>query len=301
MLKVAPTFVASRPWGGPARRSPASSAPTSDFSWPVRVYWEDTDAGGIVFYANYLKFFERSRTEWLRSLGIEQQRLRETTGGFFVVIETSIRYHRPARLDDELVVTAKLVETGRASLIIGQQALLISEQSQSRDSPVREGWSLGACRTWGGESENRPQRGQLLPDLQAHSPAMGQGDGEKWTAAVDLQPTLPKSDRLLGSAVMSVVTYAELRAGLEIQSANRAQDERVLALLISRIPVLPFSETDAASFGVLAAAVRDRRRDTMDRLIAAHAVSVGVTLVTNHEADFKDYPGLNVENWALSA
>ena len=104
-----------------------------------------------------------------------------------------------------------------------------------------------------------------------------------------------------GSAVMSVVTYAELRAGLEIQSANRAQDERVLALLISRIPVLPFSETDAASFGVLAAAVRDRRRDTMDRLIAAHAVSVGVTLVTNHEADFKDYPGLNVENWALSA
>ena len=104
-----------------------------------------------------------------------------------------------------------------------------------------------------------------------------------------------------GSAVMSVVTYAELRAGLEIQSANRAQDERVLALLISRIPVLPFTETDAASFGVLAAAVRDRRRDIMDRLIAAHAVSVGVTLVTNHEADFKDYPGLNVENWALSA
>ena len=104
-----------------------------------------------------------------------------------------------------------------------------------------------------------------------------------------------------GSAVMSVVTYAELRAGLEIQSANRAQDERVLALLISRIPVLQFTETDAASFGVLAAAVCDRRRDTMDRLIAAHAVSVGVTLVTNNEADFKDYPGLNVENWALSA
>ena len=130
---------------------------------------------------------------------------------------------------------------------------------------------------------------------------MGQKNGEKWTAAVDLQPTLPKSDRLLGSAVMPVVSYAELRAGLEIQSANRAQDERVLALLISRIPVLPFTETDAASFGVLAAAVRDRRRDIMDRLIAAHAVSVGVTLVTNHEADFKDYPGLNVENWALSA
>ena len=104
-----------------------------------------------------------------------------------------------------------------------------------------------------------------------------------------------------GSAVMSVVTYAEMRAGLEMQNANRAQDERVLALLISRIPVLPFTETDAISFGVLRAAVRDRRRDTMDRLIAAHAVSVGVTLVTNNEADFKDYPGLVVENWTRSA
>ena len=57
---------------------------------------------------------------------------------------------------------------------------------------------LGACRTWGVESENRPRRGQFLPDLQAHSLAMGQKDGEKWTAAVDLQPTIPKSDRLLG-------------------------------------------------------------------------------------------------------
>jgi tRNA(fMet)-specific endonuclease VapC len=104
-----------------------------------------------------------------------------------------------------------------------------------------------------------------------------------------------------GSAVMSVVTYAELRAGLEIQNANRAQDERVLELLISSIPVLPFVQADAESFGVLRAAVRDRRRDTMDQLIAAHAVSVGVTLVTNNEADFKDYPGLVVENWARSS
>ena len=103
-----------------------------------------------------------------------------------------------------------------------------------------------------------------------------------------------------GSAVMSVVTYAELRAGLEIQSANRAQDERALALLISQIPVLPFTETDAERFGVLRAAVRDRSRDAMDRLIAAHAVSAGVTLVTNNEADFRDYPGLVVENWAVS-
>ena len=104
-----------------------------------------------------------------------------------------------------------------------------------------------------------------------------------------------------GSAVMSVVTYAELRAGLELQSANRAQDERALAFLTSRIPVLPFNESAAQCFGVMRAALRERNRNTMDRLIAAHAVSVGITLVTNNEADFKDYPGLAVENWVPSA
>jgi tRNA(fMet)-specific endonuclease VapC len=103
-----------------------------------------------------------------------------------------------------------------------------------------------------------------------------------------------------GSAVMSVVSYAELRAGLEIQTANRSRDASVLALLISRIPVLPFTVSGAESFGVLRAALRDRRRDTMDQLIAAHAVSVGLTLVTNNEAEFKDYPGLRVENWTLN-
>ena len=93
------------------------------FSWPVRVYWEDTDAGGIVFYANYLKFFERARTEWLRALGIGQARLREEAGGMFVVSETAVRYLAAARLDDELLVTARLQEAGRASLTIAQQAL----------------------------------------------------------------------------------------------------------------------------------------------------------------------------------
>ena len=92
------------------------------FTWPVRVYWEDTDAGGIVFYANYLKFFERARTEWLRSLGIAQSSLRESVGGIFIVSETSVRYLAPARLDDELLVTAELKDVGKASLIIRQQA-----------------------------------------------------------------------------------------------------------------------------------------------------------------------------------
>jgi acyl-CoA thioester hydrolase len=92
------------------------------FEWPVRIYWEDTDAGGIVFYANYLKFFERARTEWLRSLGVEQHALRAQTGGMFVVSETQLKYHRPAVLDDTLRVTAKLAQSGRASLVIEQQA-----------------------------------------------------------------------------------------------------------------------------------------------------------------------------------
>jgi len=92
------------------------------FEHAVRVYWEDTDAGGIVFYANYLKFFERARTEWLRALGIGQQNLRDETGGMFVVSETQVKYLQSAKLDDLLRVTAQLQTSGRASLTIAQQA-----------------------------------------------------------------------------------------------------------------------------------------------------------------------------------
>jgi acyl-CoA thioester hydrolase len=86
------------------------------------VYWEDTDAGGVVFYANYLKFFERARTEWLRALGVGQQALRDATGAIFVVSDTALRYLAPARLDDLLQVTVQPVETGRASMTLQQQA-----------------------------------------------------------------------------------------------------------------------------------------------------------------------------------
>lgn len=116
------------------------------FEFPIRIYWEDTDAGGIVFYANYLKFFERARTEWLRWLGIEQRDLREASGGMFVVSETAIKYHRPARLDDELLVTATLQEMGRASLTIAQQALSKSERRPDDratvlcEGVIRIGW-----------------------------------------------------------------------------------------------------------------------------------------------------------------
>ena len=106
---------------------PAAEASRPVFRHPVRVYWEDTDAGGIVFYANYLKFFERARTEWLRALGIEQQALRETTGAIFVVGATALRYLRPARLDDLLEVTVELREAGRASMTLAQQALRAGE------------------------------------------------------------------------------------------------------------------------------------------------------------------------------
>lgn len=100
-----------------------------------------------------------------------------------------------------------------------------------------------------------------------------------------------------GQVLMSVVTYAELCAGLEMQSRNREHDARVLALLVQRIPVLPLTESAAQAYGVLRAAVRERRRDALDRLIAAHAIETNAVLVTNNETDFRDYPGLQMENW----
>ncbi len=77
------------------------------YQFSARVYWEDTDGGGIVYYANYLKFAERARTEWLRSLGFDQSKLRDTAGIQFVVREANIRYRAPARLDDQLTITVE--------------------------------------------------------------------------------------------------------------------------------------------------------------------------------------------------
>ena len=112
------------------------------FTFPIRIYWEDTDAGGIVFYANYLKFFERARTEWLRSLGVEQQSLKDESGGMFVVSETQLKYFSPARLDDLLEVTAQTSESGRASLVLTQQAWLNVESQRKllAEGTIRIGW-----------------------------------------------------------------------------------------------------------------------------------------------------------------
>lgn len=91
------------------------------YSHELRIYWEDTDAGGVVFYANYLKFLERARTEWLRALGFQQEAMRQDEGLMFVVSETTMRYLAPARLDDWLRVTVVPVQLGRASLTLAQQ------------------------------------------------------------------------------------------------------------------------------------------------------------------------------------
>jgi acyl-CoA thioester hydrolase len=93
------------------------------FTWPVRVYYEDTDAGGIVYYANYLKFFERARTEWLRALNVGQQTMIDEHGAGFVVRSAQIDYHASARLDDEITLTLAITKLGRASVVFSQHAL----------------------------------------------------------------------------------------------------------------------------------------------------------------------------------
>ena len=98
------------------------------FDWPVRVYWEETDAGGVVYYANYLKFLERARTEWLSALGLEQDRLALDAGVLFVVRRVEADYLRPARFNDRLLVRSRLSELGHASLVMQQEVLRDSER-----------------------------------------------------------------------------------------------------------------------------------------------------------------------------
>ncbi|MDE2256901.1 MAG: tol-pal system-associated acyl-CoA thioesterase, partial [Xanthomonadaceae bacterium] len=90
------------------------------FSWPVRVYWEDTDAGGVVYHAAYLRFLERARTEWLRACGVEQARVREQHGVLFVVADLSVKFHLPARLDDALCVDITAFTRRSASMRFAQ-------------------------------------------------------------------------------------------------------------------------------------------------------------------------------------
>lgn len=100
-----------------ARSAPASQTHALD----VRVYYEDTDAGGVVYYANYLKYMERGRTEWLRALGVDQSEVAREFGRVFMVVSMEIKYLRPARLDDLLSVRSEVTRMGRASLNFAQQ------------------------------------------------------------------------------------------------------------------------------------------------------------------------------------
>ncbi len=110
----------------------------TQFFWPVRVYYEDTDAGGVVYYANYLKFFERARTERLRSLGFEQDEIRANDGLLFAVKSAQVEYLRPARFNDALLVSAEVTELKRASLMFGQEI--------RRDAPEGERLCQAAIR-----------------------------------------------------------------------------------------------------------------------------------------------------------
>ena len=104
--------------------NPASPLPTPEsrpYAWPVSVYWEDTDAGGVVYHAQYLAFMERARSEWLRELGVEQTRLREAEDLVFVVRGMELDFRAPARLDDQLSVSVRLLQCRGASFTLAQR------------------------------------------------------------------------------------------------------------------------------------------------------------------------------------
>lgn len=98
----------------------SESSQHQSFTWPVRVYYEDTDAQGLVYYANYFRFMERARTEWLRTLGVEQDKLMQEQRRVFVVVDTQAEFILPAKFNDELLVSARLLSKMRASFELEQ-------------------------------------------------------------------------------------------------------------------------------------------------------------------------------------
>lgn len=124
------------------------------FAWPVRVYIEDTDAGGIVYYANYLRFLERARTEWLRSFGLSQEQFRQDDI-LFVVRDVQLRYRTPARLDDELIVTVAIEQHRRVGVTLTQQVL---RATATGSEVIVEGRIELACI-------NSAARPQAMPEL----------------------------------------------------------------------------------------------------------------------------------------
>lgn len=134
-------------------QAPVPAPDSRSFSLPIRVYWEDTDAGGVVYHANYVCFLERARTEWLRTLGVSQQEWREREDMVFVVRGMQLDFHAPARLDDVLDVESRLAQLGRASLVFAQRIVRASDGQMLLEARVRV-----ACLA---ASRFRPRR---LPD-----------------------------------------------------------------------------------------------------------------------------------------
>lgn len=114
------------------------------FEWPLRVYIEDTDAGGIVFYANYLRYMERARSEWLRALGFEQQALMEA-GVRFVVRDLNIQYRKAAVLDDQVIATTELAEITKAGLTLNQTVIRRSESAETAEELLVDAQVRVAC------------------------------------------------------------------------------------------------------------------------------------------------------------
>jgi acyl-CoA thioester hydrolase len=140
------------------------------FTWPVRVYWEDTDAGGIVYYANYLKFMERARTEWLRSVGVEQELLQREHGLMFVVVAAETHFLKPARYGELLQVSCDIAEARRASLTFRQNIARAAPLKALADEVLVTGLVRVACL------DAQKFRPRALPDevLQAMTVA-GEG------------------------------------------------------------------------------------------------------------------------------
>jgi acyl-CoA thioester hydrolase len=115
----------------------------TEFSWRTRVYWEDTDGGGVVYYANYLKFMERARTEWLRSLGHQQHEIAEQLGVVFAVREAHVNYLKPARLDDELIISCIPVPEGKVSIRFQQSITRVNADGPG--TPIADGEVRVVC------------------------------------------------------------------------------------------------------------------------------------------------------------
>ncbi len=162
----------------PASSLNATPSPRTVYSHVVRVYWEDTDAGGVVFYANYLKFFERARTEWLRALGVSQQTMALEDGAVFIVSDTQVKYRAPARLDDELTVSVALQHVGGASITLAQQAF--KGGAVLAESTVR----IGCVDTKSFTPRRLPER--ITRSLQAHLPDRAQPPAKP--SAMELAP-----------------------------------------------------------------------------------------------------------------